>query len=168
MRLRQGPQSGGGAAAGPLNPQDRSAGECSSLSTFRCGLPPSSSSSALLNTGDVWHVALEGLPGSGICYGYRVSGTGGWDSGFRWDGSRVLLDPYAPLVSGRRHFGKRDDIERFEGKVGFVEFGSGWVGSNGSRAGWRGFCAEQQRWAQWGFHQNPCVLHALSGASVTS
>ncbi len=67
--------------------------------------------------GDVWHAQLEGLPGSGICYGYRVTGEGGWDTGFRWDGSRVLLDPYAPLVSGRRNFGKREDIERFEHKV---------------------------------------------------
>ena len=36
----------------------------------------------------------------------------------RWDSSRVLLDPYAPLVSGRRRFGKRDAIENFQGKVG--------------------------------------------------
>ena len=68
-------------------------------------------------SGDIWHVSLEGLPGSGICYGYRVSGTGGWDTGFRWDASRVLLDPYAPLVSGRRFFGKRDAIEKFQQKV---------------------------------------------------
>lgn len=37
----------------------------------------------LSKSGDVWHVALEGLPGIGICYGYRVSGKGGWDTGFR-------------------------------------------------------------------------------------
>lgn len=29
----------------------------------------------------------------------------------------MLLDPYAPLISGRRCFGVRDDIEEFEEKV---------------------------------------------------
>ncbi|GAX83904.1 hypothetical protein CEUSTIGMA_g11328.t1 [Chlamydomonas eustigma] len=69
-------------------------------------------------TGDVWHVQVEGLPGIDICYGYRVSGSGGWETGLRWDSSRVLLDPYAPLVSGRRFFGKRDSIENFQNQIG--------------------------------------------------
>lgn len=30
----------------------------------------------------------------------------------------MLLDPYAPLVSSRRAFGKRDELEQFAGKVG--------------------------------------------------
>ncbi len=29
----------------------------------------------------------------------------------------MLLDPYAPLISGRRCFGVRDEIEEFEEKV---------------------------------------------------
>ncbi|KAG0494670.1 hypothetical protein HPP92_005664 [Vanilla planifolia] len=56
-------------------------------------------------TGDVWHVCVEGLPESGVLYGYRVDGPQGWDQGHRYDVGTVLLDPYAKLVSGRRIFG---------------------------------------------------------------
>ena len=72
----------------------------------------------LLLPGDVWHVLLEGCPGSGVVYGYRVGGSGGWDTGMRWDATRVLLDPYAPLVNSRRVFGKRDGVEKFKTRVG--------------------------------------------------
>jgi len=72
----------------------------------------------LSKTGDIWHAALENLPLSGICYGYKVSGEGGWETGLRWDPSRVLLDPYAPFVSGRREFAKRDEIEQFKPNIG--------------------------------------------------
>lgn len=68
-------------------------------------------------SGDVWHIAVEGLPRSGILYGYRVSGEGGWETGHRWDPTRVMLDPYAPLVAGRRRFAVRDEIEQFKQKV---------------------------------------------------
>jgi pullulanase/glycogen debranching enzyme len=62
----------------------------------------------------VWHLSLEGLPGSGVLYGYRVSGRGGWDTGYRWDNQRVLLDPHAPLVEGRRAWAQREEIEQFQ------------------------------------------------------
>ena len=35
----------------------------------------------------------------------------------RWDASRVLLDPYAPLVKGRAKFAERDTFERFQEQV---------------------------------------------------
>lgn len=35
----------------------------------------------------------------------------------RWYNEDMLLDPYAPLISGRRRFGVRDDVEEFEEKV---------------------------------------------------
>lgn len=75
-------------------------------------------------TGDVWHVALEGLPWSKVAYAYKVAGSGGWETGQRWDPSRPLLDPYAPLVSGRRVFGKRDAIEQFKQKQGSLWLGT--------------------------------------------
>ncbi|KXZ44609.1 hypothetical protein GPECTOR_64g103 [Gonium pectorale] len=75
-------------------------------------------------TGDVWHVCLEGLPGSGLRYGFRVGGDGGWESGNRWAPGRVLLDPYAPLVAGRRRFGVRDEVEQFRGKEGSLFLGA--------------------------------------------
>jgi isoamylase len=73
-----------------------------------------------LPAGDVWHVAVQGLPGSGVCYAVRVSGNGGWDTGYRWDKSRLLLDPRAPLVAGRKAWGKRDDFEEFQTNVSEV------------------------------------------------
>ena len=35
----------------------------------------------------------------------------------RWYNDHTLLDPYAPLVSGRHNFGVRDDFENFEQQV---------------------------------------------------
>uniref|UniRef100_A0ACD5XVE0 Uncharacterized protein n=1 Tax=Avena sativa TaxID=4498 RepID=A0ACD5XVE0_AVESA len=60
-------------------------------------------------TGDVWHVSVEGLPTSGVCYGYRVNGPQGWEQGHRFDSNIILLDPYAKLVSGRNYFGVDND-----------------------------------------------------------
>lgn len=65
----------------------------------------------------VWHVALQGLPQSGVLYGYKVDGKGGWDTSYRWDGDTVLLDPYAPLTKGRARYGMRDEFEQFRLKV---------------------------------------------------
>uniref|UniRef100_A0A8R7QIH2 Glycosyl hydrolase family 13 catalytic domain-containing protein n=1 Tax=Triticum urartu TaxID=4572 RepID=A0A8R7QIH2_TRIUA len=56
-------------------------------------------------TGDIWHVSVEGLPTSGVLYGYRVNGPQGWEQGHRFDSNIILLDPYAKLVSGRNYFG---------------------------------------------------------------
>lgn len=56
-------------------------------------------------TGNTWHVLVEGLPMRGVLYGYRVDGPKGWEKGHRFDGEKVLLDPYAKLVEGRRVFG---------------------------------------------------------------
>eukprot|EP00879_Flechtneria_rotunda_P016955 GHRR01017751.1.p1 GENE.GHRR01017751.1~~GHRR01017751.1.p1 ORF type:complete len:654 (+),score=196.97 GHRR01017751.1:803-2764(+) len=76
------------------------------------------------NSGDVWHVAIEGLPGSGVYYALRVSGNGGWETGYRWDSSRLLLDPRAPLVAGRRAWAVRDELEEFQ-----TDKGSTWWGT---------------------------------------
>ena len=49
-------------------------------------------------TGAHWHAFLEGLPGSGVLYGYRVAGQGGWETGHR----RAAHE--APLQRGRRQW----------------------------------------------------------------
>lgn len=69
-------------------------------------------------TQHVWHVLVEGLPTSGALYAYKVQGEGEWETGGRWYPDHMLLDPYAPLVSGRRRFGVRDEVEQFESKQG--------------------------------------------------
>lgn len=68
----------------------------------------------MCTSGDVWHVAVDGLPSSGIHYALRVIGDGGWETGYRWDKSRLLLDPRAPLVAGRKVWGKREAQEEFQ------------------------------------------------------
>jgi glycogen operon protein len=47
-------------------------------------------------TGDHWHVRVAGLPPT-FCYGWRVDGPDGPRT--RFDPSRLLLDPAAPMVS---------------------------------------------------------------------
>lgn len=44
-------------------------------------------------TGHVWHVLVEGLPLSGVLYGYKVQGEGGWETGAR---SAVCSKPAVP------------------------------------------------------------------------
>ena len=57
----------------------------------------------MTRTGNVWHARLvSGAPRAGARYGYRVSGSEGWERGSRFDSSKVLMDPYAPLVEARR------------------------------------------------------------------
>jgi hypothetical protein len=49
-------------------------------------------------TDDVWHVALAGLPKSGVLYTVKVDGDGGWETGHRWDFTRVGC-PFVPRPS---------------------------------------------------------------------
>eukprot|EP00898_Chlorokybus_atmophyticus_P006597 jgi/Chlat1/6939/Chrsp52S06606 len=82
-------------------------------------------------TGNVWHICLEGMPLRGLRYSYRVGGEGGWDKGHRWDPSALLLDPYAPLVEGRRVFNE-GGIQPFFGTFALDEEPFDW-GANYSR-----------------------------------
>src|SRR6516225_4099378 len=50
-------------------------------------------------TGDVWHVFVYGLPPD-ILYGYRVQGPYAPKSGHRFNNRAIVLDPYAPAISG--------------------------------------------------------------------
>jgi pullulanase/glycogen debranching enzyme len=71
----------------------------------------------MVRTDNIWHVEAKGCPHKGILYGVRVTGSGGWETGHRWDSEKILLDPYTPLVSGRRFFGVRDEVEQFKEMV---------------------------------------------------
>jgi len=66
----------------------------------------------------VWNGFVPDLPPKGVLYGFRVGGEGGWETAFRWDVTRILLDPYARYVVGRAKFGVRDAFEEFEPEVG--------------------------------------------------
>ncbi|XP_039145419.1 isoamylase 3, chloroplastic [Dioscorea cayenensis subsp. rotundata] len=78
-------------------------------------------------TGDIWHICVEGLPDSGVLYGYRVDGPREWDKGHRFDSSVVLLDPYAKLVVGRKFFGDATDkVSQFLGTFDFCNLPFDW------------------------------------------
>eukprot|EP00850_Spirogloea_muscicola_P014357 SM000102S09215 [mRNA] locus=s102:296863:303330:+ [translate_table: standard] len=73
-------------------------------------------------TGNVWHVAVHGVPLRGVVYGYKIDGPQGWEAGHRYNGKQVLLDPYAKLVEGRRMFG--DASNKFEPSLGTYDLES--------------------------------------------
>jgi glycogen operon protein len=55
-------------------------------------------------TGDVWHVFVHGV-GPDVLYGYRVQGPYAPKSGHRFNPKAILLDPYAPALSGGHRWG---------------------------------------------------------------
>ena len=60
-------------------------------------------------TGDHWHVCVSGLPDE-FCYAYRADGPAG--VGDRYDPTRLLLDPMARVLAGRRAWGTPDHSQR--------------------------------------------------------
>jgi len=58
-------------------------------------------------TGDVWHVLVRDLTPE-VLYGYRVFGPFDPEAGHRFDPEAVLLDPYAPAISGGQRWGLSD------------------------------------------------------------
>jgi glycogen operon protein len=50
-------------------------------------------------TGDIWHVALMGLP-SGVLYAWQVSGPYAPEQGHRFNPHAIVLDPYAKALVG--------------------------------------------------------------------
>ena len=56
-------------------------------------------------TGEVWHIFIEGLD-AGAHYGYRFDMQPNLDPGvYRFNASKVLLDPYAQVISGGKYWG---------------------------------------------------------------
>ena len=50
-------------------------------------------------TGDIWHVWVRGIP-AGQLYGYRIEGPYQPEEGHRFNGHKLLLDPYARAIAG--------------------------------------------------------------------
>ncbi len=53
-----------------------------------------------------WHVFVRGI-GAGQLYGYRVYGPADASEGHRFDGQKVLIDPYARAVAYGKHFDRQ-------------------------------------------------------------
>ena len=58
--------------------------------------------------GNVYTMLVFGLNIDTVEYGYRFSGPWDPENGFRFDASRVVLDPYAKSVSGRSVWGRQE------------------------------------------------------------
>jgi glycogen operon protein len=58
-------------------------------------------------TGDVWHILVQDLPHD-LLYGYRVAGPHAARAGHRYDPRAIVLDPYAPGLSGASQWGCPD------------------------------------------------------------
>ena len=59
--------------------------------------------------GNVFSMIVYGLDYEKLEYGYRFGGKYAPEEGHRFDKSKILLDPYAKLVSGREKWGTADD-----------------------------------------------------------
>jgi len=60
-------------------------------------------------TGDVWHIFVENIS-DGLHYGYYVDGLFKPESGHRFDKNKLLIDPYAVLLSKESEWGNDDGI----------------------------------------------------------
>ena len=70
---------------------------------------------------------VQGLPDSGVLYGYRIDGPRDWKQGHRFDCNIILLDPYAKLVDGRKLFGDvRNKMLKFLGTYDFSSLPFDW------------------------------------------
>ena len=74
-----------------------------SLVIFTDGTPLSEYSEILLDpklnkTGDIWHIWVGGI-GIGTHYGYKIGGSYQLEKGHRFNKNKLLLDPYARLVT---------------------------------------------------------------------
>ena len=92
----------------------------------------------MARTGKTFHVCLHNIPqarreaqaafpegGEGVLlYCVRVEGEGGWETAHRWDPQALLLDPYAPLIYGRKRFGVKDPAEHFAERAGSMFWGT--------------------------------------------
>lgn len=75
--------------------------------------------------GDVFCMVVFGLEYEDLEYGYRIDGPFDAEVGHRFDSSKVLMDPYARLISGRNVWGEEPDWEQiypYRAKVSFDDF----------------------------------------------
>jgi len=76
--------------------------------------------------GNVWAVSVMGLDGEGIEYGFRFEGPHAPREGRRFDPSKILMDPYARIVSGDGKWkGERLKLMPFRGRIPAQHFNWG-------------------------------------------
>jgi isoamylase len=75
--------------------------------------------------GNVWSMMVFDLDCETIEYGYRMDGPFDPSAGYRYDRTKILLDPYAKAVGGRDVWGTQPDWENvfpYRGRLVFEDF----------------------------------------------
>jgi glycogen operon protein len=75
--------------------------------------------------GDVFCMVVFGLDYEDLEYGYRIEGPFNPAAGHRFDSSKILMDPYARLISGRDVWGEEPNWQRlypYRARVSFDDF----------------------------------------------
>ncbi|MBE9195198.1 glycogen debranching protein GlgX [Synechocystis sp. LEGE 06083] len=75
--------------------------------------------------GNVYCMVVFDLDFENLEYGYRMDGPNNFQQGHWFDTSKILLDPYAKVVSGRDVWGTQpnwDDIYQHRGRLSFDDF----------------------------------------------
>ena len=75
--------------------------------------------------GNVYCMVVFGLDYDNIEYGYRMDGPNNFQQGHWFDNNKILLDPYAKIISGRDTWGVKpdwNDIYQYRGKIAFEDF----------------------------------------------
>lgn len=62
--------------------------------------------------GNVFSMIVYDLDYEELEYGYRMDGPFDPENGYRFDKTKILLDPYAKMISGRDKWGKEPDFNR--------------------------------------------------------
>ena len=94
-------------------------------------------------TGDIWHVRITGI-NYGQLYAYRAEGPYEPENGHRFNGNRILLDPYAKALVGTGHWD-------FEKAQDYKPHGpeSPWLPSEADNARWSPKCAVVDTYFDW-------------------
>jgi isoamylase len=101
----------------------------------------------LHRTGDVWHCSLRGAPVN-LAYVFQADGPRVPAAGHRFDPDRLLLDPYAPVVTGLASGSSRGVA---------ADQGFDWQGTEPPRHPWR-------RTVLYETHVRGLTVHSSSGA----
>ena len=75
--------------------------------------------------GDVFCMVVFGLNYEDLEYGFRIDGPFQPEAGHRFDASKILMDPYARLISGRDVWGEAPNWQRpypYRARVSFDDF----------------------------------------------
>lgn len=79
--------------------------------------------------GNIFAMLVFGLNTDAIEYGFRVAGNYYFSTGAIFDKTKILLDPYAKLVSGRNIWGKKPDWSQpFQYRSKILNFHYDWEG----------------------------------------